>query len=48
MASLWFLDERLFPIQLHEKNTCLNIYETDRDFDSNGPDRDVRDGFADD
>ena len=29
-------------------HTGLNIYDTDRDFDSNGPDRDVRDGFADD
>ena len=30
------------------KNTGLNIYDTDSDFDSNGPDGDVRDGFTDD
>ena len=48
MASLWFLDERFFPIQLREKNTGLNIYDADSDIDSNGPDGDVRDGFAHD
>ena len=30
------------------KNTGLKIYDTDSDFDSNGPDGDVRDGFTDD
>ena len=30
------------------KNPGLNIYDTDSDFDSNGPDGDVRDGFTDD
>ena len=48
MASLWFLDERFLPTQIREKNTGLNIYDTDCDVDSNGPDGDVRDGFTDD
>ena len=30
------------------KNTGLKIYDTDSDFDSNGPDGDVRDGIAHD
>ena len=48
MASLCFLDERFFPIQLREKNMGLYMNDTHSDTDSYESDYVVVDGVEPD